>query len=95
MMVPIQSLLHRIRWDEQFGRARFTIGYHDRSRHAIVSVPFECIHLEPGDHFAFTAIEADGSVHQVPLHRVREVRRNGELIWQRRVATDARGPARP
>ena len=94
-MVPIQSLLHRIQWDDEFGRARFTIGYYDRSRHAIVTVPFERIHLEPGDHFSFTAIEADGSVHEVPLHRVREVRRNGEPIWQRRVGTDSRPAAPP
>ena len=32
---------------------------------------------------SFDAIEADGSVHSVPYHRVREVYRDGELIWQR------------
>jgi uncharacterized protein (UPF0248 family) len=41
------------------------------------------MHLEPGNRFSFTAVEADGSVHDVPFHRVREVYRNGELIWQR------------
>lgn len=89
-MEPIQSLLHRIRWDEAFGQAEFSISYFDRARHAIVSVPFERIRLERGDHFAFRALEADGSVHEVPFHRVREVLRNGVPIWQRRVAADAR-----
>lgn len=82
-MVPIQSLLQRIRWDKVFGGAAFTIGYDDHLRRGIVTVPFERIHLEPGRHFSFTAIEADGTVHEVPFHRVREVRRNGERIWQR------------
>jgi uncharacterized protein (UPF0248 family) len=92
-MVPIESLLNRIRWDAAFGLAAFTIGYFDRARHGIVTVPFERLRFEPGHHFSFGAVEADGSVHEVPLHRVREVRRDGELIWQRRVAADARAAA--
>jgi uncharacterized protein (UPF0248 family) len=86
-MVPIESLLHRIRWDEEFGAAEFTIGYYDRARRAVVTLPFERIHLEPSHHFSFTASGPDGSVHQVPFHRVREVHRNGELIWQREAKT--------
>jgi len=89
-MVPIQSLLQRIRWDKAFGRGAFTIGYYDRNRHAVVTLPLERICIEPGNHFAFSAIEADGSVHEVPFHRVREVRRNGEAIWQRHVDADSR-----
>ena len=87
-MVPIESLLDRIRWDDEFGRAEFTIGYFDRVAQTVVTLPFERIQLERGNHFSFTAIEPDGSVHEVPLHRVREVRRNGDLIWQRVVNTD-------
>ncbi len=47
-MLPIQSLLDRIRWDEAFGRAAFTISYHDRARHTLVVVPYEHIRIEPG-----------------------------------------------
>jgi uncharacterized protein (UPF0248 family) len=93
-MMPIQSLLHRIRWDSAFGGAGFTVGYHDRSRHVIVTVPIERIHVEPGHRFSFTAIEADGSAHEVPFHRVRVVRRDGETIWQRRVDDRAVGHRR-
>jgi uncharacterized protein (UPF0248 family) len=82
-MIPIQDLLHRIQWDPEFGKAEFEIGYFDRVTGAIVRVPFRRVHFEKGEHFAFEAIEEDGSVHTVPLHRVREVRQNGELIWQR------------
>jgi uncharacterized protein (UPF0248 family) len=82
-MIPIQSLLDRIRWDPEFGRGEFTIGYYDRVGRRIVQVPFARIRLDAGSPFSFTAVEADGSVHEVPLHRVREVHRNGELIWQR------------
>ena len=88
-MIPIQRLLHRIQWDPEFGRAEFEIGYFDRVTNKIVHVPFRRVHFEKGEHFAFEAIEEDGSVHTVPLHRVREVRRNGALIWQR--APESRG----
>jgi uncharacterized protein (UPF0248 family) len=83
IMIPIQDLLDRIRWDPEFGQGEFVIGYQDRVAHAIVRVPFKRIFFPPSGHFSFEAVEADGTVHTVPLHRVREVYRNGELIWQR------------
>jgi uncharacterized protein (UPF0248 family) len=89
-MIPIQDLLHRIQWDPEFGRAEFEIGYFDRVAGRIVHVPFRHVRFEKGEHFAFEAIEEDGSVHAVPLHRVREVRRNGALIWQRASASPPR-----
>jgi uncharacterized protein (UPF0248 family) len=82
-MITIEELLQRIRWDPQFGRGSFTIGYYDRIRRGIVTVPLEQIHLEPGNHFSFTAVEPDGTVHDVPFHRVREVHRDGACIWRR------------
>jgi len=82
-MIPIQDLLHRIQWDPEFGKAQFVIGYSDRLTREIVKVPFQHIRFASGDHFAFDALEDDGSVHSVPLHRVREVWRDGVLIWQR------------
>jgi len=88
-MITIEALLQRIRWDPQFGHGRFTLGYYDRLRHQIVTAPLEQIHLAPGNHFSFTAVEADGTVHEVPFHRVREVHRDGACIWQRTVPGDA------
>jgi uncharacterized protein (UPF0248 family) len=88
-MIPIRSLLDRIRWDPDFGLGSFTIGYYDRIERKIVKVPFARVHLEPGNRFSFTAVELDGSVHEVPFHRVREVYRDGTLIWHRATPTPA------
>ena len=88
-MITIEALLQRIRWDPGFGHGRFTVGYHDRVRHEVVTVPLEQIHLDKGNHFSFTAVEVDGTVHQVPFHRVREVHRDGVCIWQRTVPGEA------
>jgi uncharacterized protein (UPF0248 family) len=82
-MITIRALLDRVRWDPEFGRGEFTIGYYDRIERRVVNLPLARIHLVPGNHFSFTAIEADGSAHDVPFHRVRVVHRDGELIWQR------------
>jgi uncharacterized protein (UPF0248 family) len=82
-MEPIQDLLNRIRWDPEFGFARFVIGYYDRVSDTIVKIPFEHIEFEPSDHFSFEVVGEDGVVHSIPLHRVREVYRNGKLIWHR------------
>ena len=82
-MIPIQDLLHRIQWDSEFGKCEFVLGYYDRVEDRIVRVPFRRVHFEQGEHFMFEAVEDDGGVHGVPLHRVREVWRNGELIWHR------------
>jgi len=82
-VIPIQDLLHRIRWDPEFGKGEFEIGYDDHVTARIVRVPFRRVRLERGERFAFDAVEDDGSTHMVPFHRVRAVWRDGELIWQR------------
>lgn len=82
-MIPIQDLLHRIQWDPAFGRGAIEIGYLDRVEHCIVRVPWSQVRLQPGEHFALEVVGSDGHPHMVPLHRVREVWRDGALIWQR------------
>jgi len=84
-MTPIHDVIARIRWDREFGAARFVIGYHDRVAGREVRVALDRIHFVPGERFAFEAVEPDGMVHQVPFHRVRDVWRNDELIWHRDV----------
>lgn len=85
-MIPIQDLLHRIQWDPEFGKGEYVLGYYDRVARRVTRVPLRRIRLEEGEHFAFEAIEDDGSAHSVPLHRVRELWRDGALIWKRRGA---------
>ena len=82
-MVPIHELLARIRWDPEFGRARFEIAYLDHAKSALVRVPMERVRIPEAHRFALEAVEDDGSVHGIPYHRVREVWRDGERIWQR------------
>ena len=79
-MLPIRKLLDRIRWDPDYGAALFEIGYLDRVAGGIVRVRFDRLDR---DGFAFLLETPDGRMVRIPLHRVREVCRNGELIWCR------------
>lgn len=82
-MIPIQELLNRIRWDAHFACGDFEIGYYDRVADRIIRVPFRQIAFDADDDFAFQITDADGVVHSIPLHRVKEVVKDGALIWHR------------
>lgn len=82
-MQPIAKLLARIKWDREFGDAAFEIGYYDRLAAAIVRRPLGDLLFEPGNKESFLLLDEEGVYQRIPLHRVREVFRNGALIWRR------------
>lgn len=82
-MIPLHELLSRIYWDPEFGRGEFRIGYVDHLRDELVYVPFHEMRQEEGSHFSFEVTDEEGIVHSVPYHRVREVWKDGTLIWHR------------
>ena len=84
-MIPIHQLLNRIRWDELYGNADFVIGYYDRVENRIISVPLKALNFAKDDHFDFELEDVDGEIQTIPLHRIRQVFRNGELVWERHV----------
>ena len=81
-MTPIRELLNRIRWDPEFGRANFEIGYFDRVLGVVFLVAFRDVEFIPHEQ-AFNLTDAEGQMHHVPFHRVREVYQNGHCIWRR------------
>lgn len=87
-MIPIQDLLSQIRWDESFGKGNFVIGYYDRKSEEIIQVPLQQVQFTPSDHFFFRFTDQEERTREVPLHRIREVYKNGELIWHRRTIND-------
>jgi len=82
-MTPIQELLNRIRWDDEYANADFVIGYYDRVDERVIRVPFTALYFDPDDHFSFQVFDAEAELHSVPFHRVREVYRDGALVWKR------------
>ncbi len=82
-MMPIHELLDRIRWDRDFGKGRFEIGYEDHSAREILQIPFEKVQFTEGDRFSFQIEDEVGRIKTIPFHRVREIYKDGHLIWQR------------
>ena len=88
-MTPIQQLLNRIRWDAEFARGKFELGYFDRVENQVVGVSFNEIEFSQNEPQMFRLVDAEGRVHRVPFHRVREVYKDGQRIWLRRRASGA------
>ncbi len=82
-MMPIHELLNRIRWDPEFGRGRFEIGYYDRTERAIRRLELREITFPENERHVFQWTDGAGRLRRIPFHRVRQVVRNGQIIWQR------------
>jgi uncharacterized protein (UPF0248 family) len=82
-MIPIHELLARIRWDAEFAEGRFTLGYWDRVIGNVLRVDLHDVTWDAENPAFFDLVDEDAVTHSIPFHRVREVWRNGELIWQR------------
>ncbi len=75
-MKPIQDVLNQIKWDKKLRPDEYTIEYIDFGR--LRSMAYTDIkRIEEG----FMIVGADEA--HIPLHRVRIVKRKGEIVWQR------------
>jgi uncharacterized protein (UPF0248 family) len=82
-MQPIHELLSRIQWDKDFALADFMIGFYDRVEEHIIRKPLKELQFDKNDHYFFHFLDDEYEEHCVPLHRIKEVFRNGERIWHR------------
>jgi uncharacterized protein (UPF0248 family) len=82
-VVPIHALLARVRWDPQYGRGQWEIGYLDRTRPGLVRIPLEDVMMRADIGFAFEVVDEEGVSRSIPYHRVRMVWRDGKLVWSR------------
>ncbi len=82
-MQPIDELLARIRWDADFARSRFVIGYWDRVEGKVLRVDLHRIAPDAENPSFFDLVDEHGVSHSIPFHRIREVWRDGTLTWQR------------
>jgi uncharacterized protein (UPF0248 family) len=82
-MIPLHQLLSRIRWDPEFGRGRFTLGYEDHVEDKLVLVDLAGLTIDPDNHFLLDVAGQDGEMRSIPFHRVKQVFKDGALIWER------------
>lgn len=82
-MIPLHELLSRISWDPEFGCGEFSIGYLDHMHGELVYVPLRNVQRNPDNHFCFDVKDEHGIVRSIPFHRIKEVWKDGALIWRR------------
>jgi uncharacterized protein (UPF0248 family) len=82
-MTPIHELLSRIRWDKEFGQGRFEIGYFDRYEREVYRVALQEVTFPKDERHTFEVLDESGQARRIPFHRVREVVKDGQVIWQR------------
>ncbi len=79
-MQPLDELLDRIKWDAEFGKGAFALGYYDRVLRRELVVPLARVAVVEG---TLTFEDEEGTTRTIPFHRVRVVYRNGVVIWRR------------
>jgi uncharacterized protein (UPF0248 family) len=85
-MIPIHELLNRIRWNAEFAKGHFELGYYDRTENRVITVPFQNVNFPSDNSETFQITDNDGQIHRVPFHRVREVYKDSQRIWHRPAA---------
>ena len=76
-----KEILNKIKWSEKEPEKYF-IFYFDRISKNLVKIKFKDIKKIEGN---FLIVEKQGKEAEIPIHRVREVRKQEKLIWRRRV----------
>ena len=82
-MIPVHELLSRIRWDAEFAHGEFELGYFDRVENRLIRVSFRELEFPQAGPHEFKFRDAEGRLHCVPFHRIREVYKDGQRIWCR------------
>lgn len=77
-MKPVQDVLNQIKWDKKLRPEDYSVEYIDFGR--LVSIPYTAVKKIEG---LFMVVEKNGEETNIPLHRIRIVKKNGEVIWQR------------
>jgi len=93
-LIPIQALISRIRHDPAYGRGRWEIAYLDRTLDSLVRLPFDAVNTRAHIGFVFDVVDEEGVERSIPYHRVRQVFRDGKLVWSRSGRTPLK-PAKP
>jgi uncharacterized protein (UPF0248 family) len=76
-MIPIKELINKIKWDKRENPEDYTIHYIDRITKRLKEIAFTDIINIEGNFMLVGEAE-------IPLHRIKQVRKKRKVIWQRR-----------
>ena len=81
-MRNVKDLVNKILWDKKEKPEHYKIGIIDRYTKEIEFLPFGHVEKIEGN---FMVINSGAEICEVPLHRIRTVKRLGKTAWQRKI----------
>lgn len=79
-MISIKDLLNKIKWDKKEDPSGYTIVYKDRIENKYKEIDYDEIKKIEG---TFMVLDREGEEVHIPLHRVKQVRKNEMVVWDR------------
>ncbi len=78
-MIQIKDFLNKIKWSKEENPDDYFIGYWDNVDKKLIFIKFNEIKKIEGNF-----LELDrGEETYIPMHRIKEVRKKGKLVWKR------------
>jgi uncharacterized protein (UPF0248 family) len=77
-MIPIKDLINKIKWDKRENPGDYSLSYIDLGKKK--ELTYTDIKRLEGN---FMVIERNGEETEIPLHRIREVKKKGRVVWKR------------
>jgi len=75
-----KEILNKLKWDRSEEPEKCSVFYIDRISNKLEKIEFKKIKNIEGN---FLILEKNGEETEIPIHRIREVRRENKLIWRR------------
>jgi len=86
-MMYVKNYLHKIKWDDRMKPEEYTIVYLDRRTKEEIEVPYNEI-LEIGDDYIKIDKGENKGIVEIPLHRIRKIKKAGFVVWKRYGTTE-------
>lgn len=78
-MISIKDLLNKIKWSKEENPSDYFIGYWDNVDKKIVFIKFNEIKKIEGN---FLLLDREEGTY-IPMHRIKEVKKNNVAVWRR------------
>ena len=79
-MQTIKDLINKIKWDKRENPSDYTLVYIDFRKKK--ELAYSSIKRLEGN---FMIIERDNEEVEIPLHRIKEVKKKDKVIWRRKI----------
>lgn len=74
-MLTAKQFLNKIKYSRKFNKSEITIYYFDRIKNTLIPIAYKNLKIKDD----YIIIQEK----QIPLHRIKEIRQKGIIIWKR------------